>query len=197
MLEIIAIRHGLTQWNQQKRIQGHTDIPLCAEGIELLKQYRLPQDWFNYSWYCSPLQRARQTAQQLGLNIQLETRLKEMHWGDWEGLTLQQLQQKYGDEFTQMESKGLDMHPHNGESPRLVKKRLTQWIKTLEQQKAESATIGIITHKGVIRALLAAACDWDMTHKPPVKLDYLAAQKFGWDQQRWHLLEANIPLLKE
>ena len=63
MLEIIAIRHGITEWNQQKRIQGHTDIPLSDEGIAILQQYNVPESWQQLTWFSSPLIRAQQTAE--------------------------------------------------------------------------------------------------------------------------------------
>lgn len=195
MLEIIAIRHGITEWNQLKRIQGHTDIPLSEEGIAILQQYVVPKDWQQLTWFSSPLLRTRQTSEQLGLEYQPEPGLIEMHWGDWEGKTLTELSNQDPQAFAETEAKGLDMQPPQGESPRMVQARVTKWIETLAAEPPSPSSIGIITHKGVIRALLSAACDWDMKNKPPVKLDYKAAHKFGWNGERWLLLEANIRLL--
>lgn len=200
MIEIIAIRHGITSWNQQKKVQGHTDIPLAAEGIEVLKSYCIPAAWHERQWLCSPLIRAQQTAQLLGLDATPEPGLIEMSWGDWEGETVEQLRATYGKTFTDLEAKGLDMLPLNGESPRMVQQRLKQWIQAFSQQIGHAEKIGIVAHKGVIRAMLAAACDWDMTerHKPPVKMDYQAAHRFGWTEgSGWELLEANIQLLRD
>lgn len=195
MLEIIAIRHGITEWNQQKRIQGHTDIPLSDEGIAILQQYNVPESWQQLTWFSSPLIRAQQTAELLGLDCRIAPELIEMHWGDWEGKTLSELSNQDPQGFAATEAKGLDMQPPQGESPRMVQARMTKWIQTLAAGSPAPSSIGIVTHKGVIRALLAAACDWDMKNKPPVKLDYKAAHKFGWNGERWLLLEANIRLL--
>ncbi len=192
--ELIVIRHGLTQWNSEKRIQGQTDIPLSAAGIAQISHYHLPGDWYQYTWFCSPLQRARQTAALLKLPVTLDEHLREMHWGEWEGHTLPALRAQYGADFLQMEQRGLDMLPPGGESPRQVQARLTGWMTALSQRQDTTRHLGAICHKGVIRALLSAACDWDMRTKPPVKLDYHCAQRFGWQQGRWRLLEINLPL---
>lgn len=197
MLEIIAIRHGITEWNQQKRIQGHTDIPLSDEGIAILQQYNVPESWQQLTWFSSPLIRAQQTAELLGLDCRIAPELIEMHWGDWEGKTLTELRNQDAQTFAETEAKGLDMLPAQGESPRMVQQRVTAWVKTIASQKDTTTTIGIVAHKGVIRAMLAAACDWDMMGKPPVKLDYKAAHKFGWNGERWLLLETNIQLLPD
>lgn len=204
MLEIIAIRHGITEWNLQKRIQGHTDIPLCAEGIAVLQQYRIPAAWRELDWYCSPLQRTRQTANALGLSCRIEPALIEMSWGDWEGGLITELR-RADSNFVAQVNRGIDLQTPGGESPLAVQQRLTRWAQqyaaTLPAtDKADShhpRRIGIVTHKGVMRAMLAAACDWQMLDKPPVKLDYQAAQWFGFqpDKPRWQLLEANIRLL--
>ncbi|CAA6814527.1 MAG: Phosphoglycerate mutase family protein [uncultured Thiotrichaceae bacterium] len=199
MLEIIAIRHGITEWNQLKRIQGHTDIPLSDEGITILQQYRVPENWLQLAWFSSPLIRAQHTAELLKLDCRIAPGLIEMHWGDWEGKTLTELRNQDAQAFADTEAKGLDMLPPQGESPRMVQERMTAWANTIAAQKDTQTTIGIVAHKGVIRAVLAAACDWDMMGKPPVKLDYKAAHRFGFepDGNNWRLLEANIRLLPE
>nr|CAA6829276.1 MAG: Histidine phosphatase family protein [uncultured Thiotrichaceae bacterium] len=200
MLEVITLRHGLTEWNKEKRMQGQTDIPLSPEGIQILEQYTVPAQWYEYDWHCSPLKRAKQTAECLGLKAQTHKPLSEMNWGDWEGRTHAELKAHYGQQvFSEFEDKGLDLQPPNGESPRQVQQRVSAWIDTMTGTEDTPAPIGIVVHKGVIRAMLAAAYDWNMLNKPPVKLDYQAAQRFGWDKHKqcWLLLEANIQLLPE
>ena len=85
-MSIAFLRHGPTEWNAQGRIQGHTDIPLSAEGLRKMRACaRLP---FDGARLVSPLMRARQTAEALGLsNPMLDARLMEQNWGRWEGLS--------------------------------------------------------------------------------------------------------------
>ena len=94
MKEIWYVRHGETEWNAQRRFQGHLDVPLSPVGIgqafrlaERLSRSRISFDRL----YASDLRRARQTAeplaQVLGLPIATTPLLREIHVGELAGLT--------------------------------------------------------------------------------------------------------------
>jgi probable phosphoglycerate mutase len=105
---------------------------------------------------------------------------------------LAELRAADGAAFAENEARGLDLQPPGGESPRQVQDRLRPWLRRLA---AAGADAGAVTHKGVIRALLAQACDWPMLGKPPVKLDWQCLHDFRiTDDGRPELLAANIPL---
>lgn len=192
MLELICLRHGPTEWNRQKRIQGHHDEPLRPESRHQLLTLEVPESLADIDWYSSPLVRALETAQLLGLDARQAPALIEMDWGDWEGQRITDLRRSDPNGMNAMESMGLDLCPPGGESPRQVQQRLSDWAESLRLQGIKRA--GAVCHKGVIRALLANACQWDMRAKAPVKLDYSCLQCFAWDGQRWHLRQANVPL---
>jgi probable phosphoglycerate mutase len=85
-VKLALLRHGVTDWNLEKRVQGQIDRPLSRLGRQQLAELALPPSLAAYRWYCSPLLRARQTAELLGLkDVLLEPALIEMNWGDWEG----------------------------------------------------------------------------------------------------------------
>ncbi len=173
MPRLLVIRHGKTDWNLRKKIQGRTDIPLCADGRAELAGKRVPEEFRGFEWTASPLDRARETAELLGAkDIKIEPALIEMQWGAWEGETLADLRAKYGAEFRYNESRGLDMTPPGGESPADVVARLRPWLASLKTD-----TIAV-THKGVIRALKSLAYDWDMTAQAPVKFDWATGHLF-------------------
>ena len=87
---LYVIRHGKTDWNQKYKLQGRTDIPLNEEGIEMARQAceRYKDVHFDVC-YCSPLTRARQTAELLleGRDVPViyDDRLLEMGFGIYEG----------------------------------------------------------------------------------------------------------------
>ena len=88
---LYIMRHGKTEWNKKKKLQGRTDIPLCREGIEMAEKAREEyKDVHLDICYCSPLIRARKTAEILfeGRNVPIVTddRLKEMCFGEYEGI---------------------------------------------------------------------------------------------------------------
>ena len=84
-------RHGKTDWNNRRKIQGRTDIPLNDEGREMAENGRDEcKDIHIDVCYCSPLARARETAEILlkGRDIPViaDDRLIEMSFGEFEGL---------------------------------------------------------------------------------------------------------------
>jgi len=195
MIDLYFIRHGQTQWNADKKIQGHTDIPLNNVGKKQIASRIMPNNLSSMHWFCSPLTRAVQTAQLLNLNIETTPALIEMNWGDWEGQTLANLRATLGETLTQNERQGLDLLPTNGESPRQVATRLTQWAGYLENQGKANTHFGAVCHKGVIRAVYALASNWDMKNKPPHKLDFDCIQHFKFTEGQWSIAQLNIPLL--
>jgi len=176
MIPLLLLRHGKTEWNLQKKLQGRTDIPLCEEGIEFLQKKRLPAEFQDFHWYVSPLTRARQTAELLGgVDVEINSSLIEMNFGDWEGFSLKELHEKYGDAMRQNEARGIDMLPPGGESPRQVQARLRHFLKNL------SSPAIAVTHKGVMRAFKSLAYNWDMTDNFPIEFNWGAAHLFMID----------------
>lgn len=193
MIHIYFIRHGQTQWNVEKRLQGRTDIPLNEAGRLQIAAYQLPESLLSIPWFTSPLLRAQQTANLLGVDADTEVALIEMSWGNWEGKTLGQLRQQDPLYVAEQESLGLDLRPVGGESPRLVAERVSDWIETLDVANVEQR-IGCVSHKGIIRAIYASAVNWDMLGKAPHKLDFHCAQHFCFDRGYWSIGELNIQL---
>jgi len=191
MINVYFIRHGQTQWNSEKKLQGRTDIPLNAQGRAQISAYQLNQQLEAASWYCSPLQRAQQTAAILGINATTENAIIEMNWGMWEGQKLKDIQAADPDEFSRLEALGIDLMPPDAESPRIVGARVSDWVSLLAQQ---DASIGCVSHKGVIRAVYALAANWDMKHKAEHKMDFHCAQHFCFDDGVWSIGELNIAL---
>ena len=179
-VDLLILRHGPTAWNIDKRLQGHTDIEVDHAALKAQWPKSLPTEWHNRCWLNSPLLRAKQTAEHFQLNSSTDAGLIEMHWGAWEGKRISELREEQPQELQQAESQGLHLRPPGGESPFDVQQRLVRWVEQLAAVSSGTQRIGAVSHKGVIRALFAAATDWDMKGKPPVKLDFTCAQRFWW-----------------
>jgi probable phosphoglycerate mutase len=190
---VALIRHGSTHWNETGRMQGRCDVPLSAQGRGQVQAWRLPPTIASPPrWLSSPLARAVETARILsGVEPDPVPALIEMDWGEWEGRTLAELDAEYGAAFRRNAATGLDFRPPGGESPREVRERVLQCLRALPP--VEEAAVAV-THNGVIRALLSAATGWDMTGKPPVRLERDALHRFAVDDGRVALLEANVRL---
>jgi probable phosphoglycerate mutase len=196
-IRLALIRHGPTDWNAQKRLQGRTDTDLSAAGRKEVSRYTVPPELMSYRRVCSPLARAQQTAQLLFQDGGWTTvsELVEISFGDWEGQTLSDLRATLGEEMRVNEARGLDFCAPGGESPRMVQTRLAP---VLRQWVAEGQDVLAITHKGVIRALYAWAAGWDMTGKCPDRLRWDVVHLFTVDVDGTpHIQQLNSPLMRE
>src|SRR6185312_9624189 len=158
-----------------------------------LPAWHVPPELAGFRWLSSPLQRAVGTASRLGIAAPaIDPRLREMDWGDWEGESLPALRGRLGAAMAAIEARGLDMRPPGGETPREVQTRL---MPLLAEIAAAGRPVAAVTHKGVIRAVLALAAGWDMLGKPPVRLSWSAAHLFRLDPAGRPAIERlNIPV---
>ncbi len=155
--KIYFIRHGETVWNTERRYQGWTDIELSPVG---LKQSELLGERFKNikidKIYVSPLKRARQTAEPmakvLGIEPIISESFKEINFGEWEGGTVDELKEKYGDDFIKFfENPAFYPFPGDG-SFKNVEKRMAQGLeKILVEDKGKS--IAIVSHGGLLKIL--------------------------------------------
>jgi probable phosphoglycerate mutase len=175
MIEVALIRHGPTGWNEQKRLQGRADQPLSEAGRAAVAGWRLPEEFRDHVWHVSPLQRAAETARLLGIAGTVEHAIVEMDWGAWEGQTREELIARYGDEFKLRARRGIDLRPHDGESPREVRDRIAAW---LDGVVGRGRPAGAVTHQGVIRAMLSLATGWEMVGPPPFEMDWSSVHVF-------------------
>ena len=173
-----VLRHAATAWNEERRLQGLTDTPLSPAGEALARSWRLPPPADRWRRMCSPLKRARQTAELVlpTAPVAVDSRLREMSFGSWEGRTIADLRAEGGESFAAAERLGLDFHPPGGESPRMAMRRIAGWAGEIAIQ---GEPVVAVSHKATIRALLALATGWDMTGRSPLKLDWRCLHFFA------------------
>ncbi len=189
MIPLLVIRHGVTDWNSENRLQGQSDKALSEVGRNEVGTWTLPTEFTAFRCVSSPLQRARETATLLDLSPTIEPALMEMAWGDWEGENWQVLQSTLGSTvMAAHEADGLDFCPPGGESPRDVQSRLRPWL-----EKLADPTVAIC-HKGVLQALYSLATGWQMKEKAPIKFRHGAAYLFNIEGGKPTLGNMNISL---
>ncbi len=193
MTLLATLRHAETDWSRDKRIQGRSDLPLSNAGRDALRACALPALCADMRAVTSPLLRCVETATLLGrAQADREPRIAEMDWGAWAGRRIADLRIELGTAMQANEARGLDFTPQGGESPRRVLERLRPWLAEIA---AGAQPTLAFTHRGVIRVLLAAACDWDMLGRPPAKLDWNALHVFRLDATGNPRIESlNLPL---
>lgn len=158
------IRHGETEWNREGRLQGQRDIPLNPVGrdqaaaagrklLHLLRRRGLDATGLGYT--ASPLGRARDTMervrQALGLDRKAyatDDRLKELSFGDWEGLTWPEVKAIAPDAVRERKRDKWAFVPPDGESYAQLAERVRPWIETLRPFDV------VVAHGGVARVLM-------------------------------------------
>jgi probable phosphoglycerate mutase len=166
-LKIALLRHGPTEWNALGKVQGHTDIPLSAAGFAKMAAQRLPITATRV--YASPMLRARQTVEALGLqDAILDARLMEQNWGAWEGLTRAEILAQYGADAFVQASLGEAFRPGGGESTGELHARVADFLKDAAKEDGDAVAVA---HLGVLRAAYTLATGWDMATPMPAELD--------------------------
>jgi broad specificity phosphatase PhoE len=159
VVELVAVRHGQTAWNETGRFQGHADIPLDAVGQA---QARALAPYLSAVAFAravtSDLLRARETAETIlaGRDVPLEAdgRWREMHFGAWEGLTWPEIVAR-NPEFEGRSSTVPRFYtPQGGESFEQVCARVGHAVTALTEGALAGDRILIVTHAGVLHALL-------------------------------------------
>src|SRR5262245_376616 len=163
---IYYVRHGETPWNAEGRFQGSRDIPLTDRGREqaataggILRDLisRATREPHHFGYVCSPLTRARTTMDllrgALGLPTEgyaLEHRLREISWGDWEGMTVPEMQAHDPVTFAARRKDRWGTTAPKGETYAEVAARVRTWLSELT-----SDTVAV-AHGGTMRALMVA-----------------------------------------
>ena len=103
-LRLLAIRHGATAYSQERRYAGSQDIPLSPEGHRQCAALAQALGIFSAAAvYASPLMRARESAAPVaaaqGIEVTLESDFREMSFGDWEGLTRDEVERRFPEDY--------------------------------------------------------------------------------------------------
>jgi broad specificity phosphatase PhoE len=159
------VRHGETDFNAEQRLQGRLDTLLNARGkLQAEASGGLLRGLFardnrgagDFVYVSSPLRRARETMEilrpPLGLPPRpygIDNRLLEISYGEWEGLTLPEIEARMPGMLAERERDKWDFAPPGGESYRELTARVGEWYASLTHDTVAAA------HGGGVRALMA------------------------------------------
>lgn len=158
---IVAIRHGETTWNAEKRIQGQLDTPLSALGRWQAKQAGLAlADEEFHAFYASDLERAFHTAQAIAAHhrqpVQPHQGLRERHFGTFEGLTWDDIQARWPDQSLSWRQRDQWFTPGSGESLMQLRDRVLSTLNSIASQHMGQQIL-LAAHGGVMDVLYRAA----------------------------------------
>ncbi|MBI3897262.1 MAG: histidine phosphatase family protein [Gammaproteobacteria bacterium] len=154
MTHLILVRHGETEWNRLQRVQGHTDIALNDTGIAQARKVgqRLATETID-AIISSDLQRAYQTAQAIAEytthTIMLDPALRERCFGIFEGLTAEEMRQRYLPEFERWQVRDPDYEIPGGESLRRLYDRVCTVLTAIATRYAGRRVV-LVCHGGVL-----------------------------------------------
>jgi alpha-ribazole phosphatase len=158
-MRLILVPHALTDWNVQGRYQGHSDRPLSEAGQRQAEclQRALAETRFD-SAFASDLRRARETAAAIteprGLTVQADARLRELHFGEWEGLTYEEIQREQIDALAAWMADVKHKSAPGGETAQQMAERVGSFLASLEPLIETEETTLLVAHRGSLRMLL-------------------------------------------
>lgn len=185
---ILLVRHGQTDWNQEQRIQGQTDIALNQEGesqARLLAQSLAsePLD----AIYASDLGRARATAlavaQRQGRDLRVDGALRERNYGCFEGLRFADIESQWPDLASAWRRRDPHFAPPAAETLLQLRERVIPAVHRIAARHA-GEHIMLVTHGGVIDVVYREAAGMDLTQHRTWDLSNTALNRLLWSEQR-------------
>ncbi|MBV8151453.1 MAG: histidine phosphatase family protein [Candidatus Eremiobacteraeota bacterium] len=178
-IELVCVRHGQTAWNAELRFQGQSDVPLNEAGRAQARELALAlREWTFALALSSDLVRASETAQTIlrgrEVPLRLDHDLREMNFGEWEGLTWAQILERNPALRVEydVDHSPKRYAPPGGERFEDVIDRARRVLEKVGAQASEGTSVLIVTHAAVLHALVrlvlgpAAAARVDVRFRP-------------------------------
>lgn len=161
MTRMILVRHGQTEWNRVERFRGQADVPLNETGLAQAEAtgQRVAAEWQPVAVYASPLSRAVRTAEaiasRLGLPVQPHPALIDIDYGQWQGLTPDEVRQRWPEEIDAWYNAPRRARIPGGETLDELRERAMAAVRALAARH-EGQTIALVAHTVVNRVILLA-----------------------------------------
>jgi len=194
MTEIILVRHGETEWNVEEVFRGRIDIELNQTGIKqakLLAEYLA--DLKIDAIYSSPLRRALKTAELIAgyhkLQVEVAPALIDFNFGKWQGLSLQEVRDKYKEFYAEWISRPHKVKIPSGESLDDVKDRAMTLVDDVITKY--QGTVVLVSHRVVNKVLICALLGLDNSHFWNIRQNTCGITTFTYENGRFILTEHN------
>jgi len=193
---IYLLRHGEIEQSEEKRFVGQADLPLNHNGL------RQAQEWCEKfktrsfaNIYSSDLNRARQTALIITGHhpeeIRFHSDLREINLGEWEGLSVAEVQTRFPAEWEQREKNLVSFRHPGGESFRDLAARVGPVFNQIRQEG--KGNILIVAHAGVNRVILCQILGMPLANLFRLGQDYGSLNLLAPDKNFWRVVAMNIP----
>ena len=175
MSRLLLVRHGISEFNSTRRFAGYSDVEMNAAGYEQVEKLRdrLASEKID-AVYSSDLKRAVATAEVICSGYQVDIvacpELREMNYGDAEGLTFQEINRRYPEMAKSIINFNLQLEFPGGESFEGFIERTIKFLDRLNAH-APSATILVAAHSGPLRVLVCSLLGIDQDHWWQIRCD--------------------------
>lgn len=172
---VYLLRHGETEYGKEKRYLGHTDCTLSKNGkqqAKYLSSIFAKNEIIIDSIFSSDLARCKETISTVfpEREITFSEQLREINMGTWDGLTFEEVKNKYPEDYKFRGENISGFTPQNGESFSQCQKRAISFLKYIVS--FTNGNIVICSHSGFIRALLCSLLNKDLTEMFDIKQSY-------------------------
>jgi broad specificity phosphatase PhoE len=168
LTRLILVRHGETTGQSSIRYYGVTDVPLSDLGREQIRaaRTRIPGETYDAVW-ASTLSRSWEAARIIAphASVRLEYDFREIDFGNWEGLTREEIQAVDPEGYAQWQASDADFRFPGGESRGDFRTRIARGYESLLASGTPSALV--VAHKGVVRTLLELATGFTLSPEYP------------------------------
>jgi alpha-ribazole phosphatase/probable phosphoglycerate mutase len=173
---LYLVRHGETTASAEYRYIGQTDVDITDNGVEQMERLKQRlKDEEIHAFFSSDLIRARKGAEIIaschGVEPVACPEFREIHLGKWEGMTREEIMERYPEEYTARLQDLVHRRIEGGESFRDVQERVLQKLSLILAERAGS-TILLLAHGGVNRVILFDALRLDLAHLTRMDQDY-------------------------
>jgi probable phosphoglycerate mutase len=189
---ILLIRHGETDWNREKRLQGFIDIGLNAIGIEQAKLLAsVLQSESIDAAYASDLVRAYDTAHTIAQHHQLEVlkdpSLRERCYGEIQGKTYAEIAVTHPENYEAWVTRNAHFQPQDGESLQQFYDRVINGLKNIAKQHL-GQTILVVAHGGVLDCVYRAAENIPLSEKRKIELLNTSLNRLKFDGEKFQII---------
>lgn len=162
MLQMVLVRPGATVFDQQGRIQGTLDIPLCAEGTDevgrTIQELQSQGIEAVYSSQCEPaLQTAEALAAALGLRVKRLDHMQNLNHGLWQGMQIDEVRRKHPKVYRQWQEQPTTVRPPEGEMLAEALERVRACVKRL-LKKHKQGTIAVVVPEPLATIFRSHVC---------------------------------------
>jgi alpha-ribazole phosphatase len=196
---LYIIRHGQVEKSRPHSYNGQLDVPLSTVGLQQMERLA---DWAaslgTDAVYCSDLRRTVEGAQavtrQCTVPVSATPLLREKHFGQWEGLTYEEAEQRFPSEWKAWLTDPSDARPPGGETYREVEARVIPFTRRVVRDHS-GQTVLILAHGGVNRVILCRALGLSLHRAFRIEQDYACVNRIDCTAgNRWQVALMNSAL---